>query len=217
MINIEELIEEKGTKQLKVTNEQVRDQDKEGELHDLVTKLENKISNLNIKIESLEAFPAENSKLKEQSIALTMENKHLKEVIKTLEKCNQCDKDISEKDALKRHIQMNHEEKEFKCNNCEKHFKTNHSTQQHLNSKHAVNDNKMELLMKEGNLKLQISQQREKLHETLYRLKKKEVIIGSKCICKGHCYINHSKHRFIQSRADTILIKLASITCTEKN
>ena len=180
-----------------------------------MTKLENQIKNLNIKIESLEDSSAENMELKKQNIALTIETKRLEEVINSLRKCDQCDKQFDEKDSLKRHIHMKHNGKEFKCNNCEKHFKTNHSMQQHINSKHVLISNEIEVLRKEASLILNISEQRKKLHKTLYRMKQKEITMGSKCLCKGYCKINHSKHRYIQSKADKIFNKFASIIITD--
>ena len=75
----------------------------------------------------------------------------------------------------------------------------------HLKSKHDHRNEKEDLLRKQNDLSTKLSNQRAKLHESLYKFKQTEIQSKARCSCRGVCVINHYKYRWTQSKADILL------------
>ena len=144
VMDIEEV---KGENDLEETTVEKLELESEGELHHLVTKLENQIEELNVRIEymfkanqvvgeNIETIKHENITLKELNKCLQNEIVELKvtvdserkrkdelslkneSLVKSLLPCDKCRKTLTDNNDFTHHMRAIYEEQEFKCDLC---------------------------------------------------------------------------------------------------
>ena len=184
-----------------------------------------------------------NKYLKEENVdnekKLQTVNQNLLIRIKSILKCDECEKSFKDKASIKAHFLSEHSE--FKCDDCEKKFEEKAALISHIFSEHLKNRFKCEICEIDYSRKVDLNihvqkehidqsrrnlifkgydemasslrNQKTKLYQDIYRLKQQEIKQKGKCICKGsYCAINHSRFRWTFSNADEILNKLTSMS-----
>ena len=137
--------------------------------------------------------------------------KTLEDKIRSILHCDQCGINFVSKIELMSHEKMFHKQpkpiqslKKRKCDNCEKLFLTNEDLQHHKTAKHKTSILKEDLLQKEICLVRKLNEQRNNINKGILELKASELKSIEKCECKGYCNINHSKRRWLYSKADLL-------------
>ena len=131
-----------------------------------------------------------------------MKNEGLESLIKSLLACDQCGETFDDKNAMKHHLLTNHSQDNFKCDLCEKDLETLDNLKEHITFEHRINTRKENLWRRLDDLMTKTTKQKVKLHESIYKLKQRELQVRSTCFCKGLCLINHQKFRWISPKSD---------------
>ena len=120
-------------------------------------------------------------------------------------KCVQYDEVFPDRSMLKPHVLINHDERHSTCGNCDKTSEVKQPIKEHV-----IRDNLQKRLHELSN---RITNQKIKLYEDLFVLKKRDMVKKGNCNCKGSfCRINHAKFRWKVSKTDEFFSRLLSIS-----
>ena len=129
--------------------------------------------------------------------------------------CDDCEKQFEEKSALISHILSEHMNDRFKCDACEDKFSSMVDLNMHVHNEHTNANTRDSLLKRQVELMAKIRDQKIKIYNKLYYLKQKETKQNGKCYCKGnYCSIDHATFRWNISKADVIFRNLSSSLST---
>ena len=154
-----------------------------------------------------------------QILMLDEEVKGLNYKLKKLLNCDVCGETFESAESLQDHHHEHHvnyrrtlrEKKKVKCCVCGKPFHNKDDLQRHKIFKHKESYSKESLLRKMENLHEINMEASKMLYKNILKIKEKEHEFSTTCFCKGVCYINHSKFRWIPSKSNKLLNTLHSI------
>jgi hypothetical protein len=106
----------------------------------------------------------------------------------------------------------------FGCKKCDITFSNLKELKQHTKETHAKTLHKKNYLMRKlSDLEQNVSQQKIDITSSVFKLKNKEMKKRDTCSCRGYCIITHTKHNFVKSRSEELLLKIKSLNAQIEN